>query len=210
MIPGLNSNIRVSEKMFHIQTEDSGPRYGHVISHLFQEGTILASVKTAYKELLDLDQAELEAEVVKIMRKSHRQMVQKLTSGEYATEMGLNDSGTMKVMVEVEEEELTPAADPESDEAEEVQSSTGETKGSDAEKHEDIRSDVELATPDEKDKTNLSSPADGPSSMIDEPQLTTEELVKRIEELMTPAPRGESAEQRISSLLERFSENRPD
>lgn len=91
MIPGLNSNIRHEGKIFHIQTEDSGVKYGHVISHLFLEGVILASVKTSYPELLELPEDEREPKVADLMRKAHRTLVRSLTSGNYDEKAGLND-----------------------------------------------------------------------------------------------------------------------
>ena len=92
MIPGLNSNIRHQGKIFHIQTEDSGVKYGHVISHLFLEGTILASVKTAYADLVELSEDEREPLVADLMRKAHRTMIRSLTSGAFNDKAGINDS----------------------------------------------------------------------------------------------------------------------
>ena len=89
MIPGLNSNIKHEGKIFHIQTEDSGRKYGHVISHLFLEGVILASVKKTYKDALHLDDAKLEEKVHELIRQSHRKMVQELTLGRFNREAGL-------------------------------------------------------------------------------------------------------------------------
>lgn len=91
MIPGLNSNIRHEGKIFHIQTEDSGVKYGHVISHLFLEGVILASVKTSYPELIELPEDEREPKVADLMRKAHRTMVRSLTSGSYDDKAGLKE-----------------------------------------------------------------------------------------------------------------------
>lgn len=89
MLAGLNSNIKHEGKIFHIQTEDSGKKYAHVISHLFLDGGILASVKTDYSHLSGKEAAELEEELNKIMRKSHRTMVRSLTSGSYNSLVGL-------------------------------------------------------------------------------------------------------------------------
>ena len=43
MITGSNTNVRHRGKLFHVQTEDSGRRNPHVISHVYYRGTILAS-----------------------------------------------------------------------------------------------------------------------------------------------------------------------
>ena len=48
---GYNNNVRHKGRVFHIQTEDSGAKYGHVITHLFMDGgRILKSVKSSYAE----------------------------------------------------------------------------------------------------------------------------------------------------------------
>ncbi len=82
---GLNTNVKHLGRIFHIQTEDSGKNYGHVISHLFDDGTILATEKTEYGELLESDMSDeqVDEEVKKIMRRSHRLMIQKLITGGY-------------------------------------------------------------------------------------------------------------------------------
>ena len=50
---GYNNNVRHKNRIFHIQTEDSGVKYGHIITHLFMDGgRILKSVKTSYSEYL--------------------------------------------------------------------------------------------------------------------------------------------------------------
>lgn len=91
MLQGLNSNIKHRGKIFHIQTEDSGVKYGHIISHLFHEGSILSSVKTGYKDLIEtVSDGELEGEIHKLMRKSHRKMVAKLTAGGFDEKLSAN------------------------------------------------------------------------------------------------------------------------
>lgn len=112
MIPGLNSNIKHGGKIFHIQTEDSGARYAHVISHLFLDGAILASVKTPYDSLLELEEDEREAQVVLLMRRSHRQLIQSLTSGAYNQAAGLGDA-----VPEPEPEPVVEAETPEAEDA---------------------------------------------------------------------------------------------
>ena len=53
MITGFNTNVRYGGRVFHVQTEDSGLKNPHVISHLYFGGTILASEKRDYAQLLD-------------------------------------------------------------------------------------------------------------------------------------------------------------
>lgn len=106
MIPGLNSNLKHEDRMFHIQTEDSGPKYGHVISHLFHQGTILATVKKDYKHLLENHEGDsLKNEVLKLMRASHRQMVRRLISGDYNDALGIG-------VADAPEQSLSATTDP--------------------------------------------------------------------------------------------------
>ena len=55
---GYNTNVRHDGLLYHIQTEDSGVGHPHVITHLFVDGTILATKKTSYKHLLEEDDIE--------------------------------------------------------------------------------------------------------------------------------------------------------
>ena len=47
MIPGFNHNIKHKGRIYHIQTEDSGPKNPHIITHLFVGGNVLASKSDA-------------------------------------------------------------------------------------------------------------------------------------------------------------------
>ena len=71
---GYNTNVRHDEVLFHIQTEDSGVGHPHIITHLFVEGTILATKKTSYKHLLDKDDSE--DDIRQLMKEQHKQGLQ--------------------------------------------------------------------------------------------------------------------------------------
>jgi hypothetical protein len=79
---GYNNNIRHKDRVFHVQTEDSGVRHPHVITHLFMDGgRILKSVKTSYADKLGADKmADL---VQKMMKDQHKAMLVALRAGEY-------------------------------------------------------------------------------------------------------------------------------
>ena len=83
MITGSNTNVRHGGKLFHVQTEDSGRRNPHVISHLYFGGTILASEKTKYDELLDLESESLAKDVRGLIEEQHKSMLKKLKRGEF-------------------------------------------------------------------------------------------------------------------------------
>jgi hypothetical protein len=83
MITGSNTNVRHRGKLFHVQTEDSGRRNPHVISHLYYGGTILASEKTRYDDLLDLESETLSKDVRALIDEQHQQMLKRLKRGDY-------------------------------------------------------------------------------------------------------------------------------
>jgi hypothetical protein len=83
MITGSNTNVRHSGRLFHVQTEDSGRRNPHVISHLYFGGTILASQKTQYDDLLDLESETLDKDVRALIEDQHKAMLKRLKHGEF-------------------------------------------------------------------------------------------------------------------------------
>lgn len=83
MIPGFNHNIKHKGRVFHIQTEDSGAKNPHIITHLFVGGNILASKKTNYDELVG--QHDYEKTVRSMMEEQHKQMLRNLINGVYDT-----------------------------------------------------------------------------------------------------------------------------
>jgi hypothetical protein len=79
MITGFNTNVRHGGRLFHVQTEDSGKAYPHVISHVYYGGTILASEKHDYEDLLGSD--DLAEAVRALMEGQHKAMVARLKQG---------------------------------------------------------------------------------------------------------------------------------
>jgi hypothetical protein len=68
---GYNTNVRYKDRVFHVQTEDSGVARPHVITHLFADGgRIIKSVKRAYADILD--EPDLIARVKKLMQEQHK------------------------------------------------------------------------------------------------------------------------------------------
>lgn len=83
MITGSNTNIRHGGRLFHVQTEDSGRRNPHVISHLYFSGTILASEKTDYSDRLNLESESLAKDVRALIEEQHKEMLRRLQIGGY-------------------------------------------------------------------------------------------------------------------------------
>jgi hypothetical protein len=79
---GYNNNVRHKNRMFHIQTEDSGVNHPHIITHLFMDGgRILKSIKRSYAEHVGSD--GLSETVRRIMKEQHKSMLIALRDGEY-------------------------------------------------------------------------------------------------------------------------------
>lgn len=82
---GYNTNVRHKGKLYHIQTEDSGVRHPHIITHLFADGgRIVASKKTTYAELVGAE--DLRDRVKQMMRDQHKAMFIALRDGHYDEE----------------------------------------------------------------------------------------------------------------------------
>jgi len=79
MITGFNTNVRHGGRLFHVQTEDSGKSHPHVISHVYFGGTILASEKHEYEDLLG--SSDLTEAVRALMEGQHKAMVARLKQG---------------------------------------------------------------------------------------------------------------------------------
>jgi hypothetical protein len=79
---GYNNNVRHKNRVFHIQTEDSGIKHPHIITHLFMDGgRILKSVKTSYAEHVEKD--KLGDVVRQMMKEQHKAMFRALRDGEF-------------------------------------------------------------------------------------------------------------------------------
>lgn len=74
---GYNRNIKYGGKIFHVQTEDSGPANPHVFTHLFFEGSILASKRSQY------DPVFTEEQVRDMMQSQHKAILKELKQAHY-------------------------------------------------------------------------------------------------------------------------------
>jgi hypothetical protein len=79
---GYNNNVRHKGRLFHVQTEDSGVKYAHIITHLFVDGgRVLKSVKTSYTEYVESDR---RGDIVRnMMRQQHKAMFIALRDGHF-------------------------------------------------------------------------------------------------------------------------------
>jgi hypothetical protein len=79
---GYNNNVRHKNRVFHIQTEDSGVNHPHIITHLFMDGgRILKSVKKSYAEHVGAD--GMSETVRGLMKEQHKAMFIALRDGQF-------------------------------------------------------------------------------------------------------------------------------
>jgi hypothetical protein len=86
MVGGFNHNFRYKGRVFHVQTEDGGSRHPHIVTLLYEGGTILASSRTSYADLLGAD--DLRPLVEERMKYQHQDMLKRLRSGEFDARAG--------------------------------------------------------------------------------------------------------------------------
>jgi hypothetical protein len=79
---GYNNNFRHKNRLFHVQTEDSGAKRPHIITHLFADGgRIVKSVKTTYGEYVGNPRM---TEIVKeMMKQQHKAIIIALRDGQF-------------------------------------------------------------------------------------------------------------------------------
>lgn len=79
---GYNNNVRHKNRTFHIQTEDSGVKHPHIITHLFMDGgRILKSLKTSYAE--HIGETKMADTVRQMMKDQHKSVFIALRDGQY-------------------------------------------------------------------------------------------------------------------------------
>lgn len=81
MVVGFNHNVMYRGEVFHVQTEDSGIANPHIITLIYREGTIIASRKTSYADIIKVD--NLERVVEELMKEQHKEMLRRLKNGEF-------------------------------------------------------------------------------------------------------------------------------
>lgn len=74
---GYNHNVRHAGRLFHVQTEDSGPSRPVITTHIFFEGTILSTARTQYQA------EEPDATVQKKMQDQHKSMLKRVRDGAF-------------------------------------------------------------------------------------------------------------------------------
>lgn len=81
MVVGFNHNVIYRGEVFHVQTEDSGVANPHIVTLIYREGTIVASRKTSYADIIKVE--HLERVVEELMKEQHKGMLRRLKNGEF-------------------------------------------------------------------------------------------------------------------------------
>jgi hypothetical protein len=74
---GYNHNVRYAGRLWHVQTEDSGVNNPHIFTHLFHDGTILATKRVDYDPGCEV------GVVQKLMQAQHKAMLRDLKQGAF-------------------------------------------------------------------------------------------------------------------------------
>jgi hypothetical protein len=74
---GYNHNVRYAGRLWHVQTEDSGVQAPHIFTHLFCDGTILATKKVDYDATMEV------SSVQRLMQSQHKHMLKELKGGSF-------------------------------------------------------------------------------------------------------------------------------
>ncbi len=111
LITGSNTNVRYQGRIYHVQTEDSGRANPHIITHVYFGGTILASEKSEYGDLLERE--DVTEAVKERIEKQHKAMVARLKKGEFdrAIAERLGDGASAATDPSTEPPETAPQLD---------------------------------------------------------------------------------------------------
>lgn len=80
MEAGLNSDIKVIDREFHVQTEDWGWENPFIVTKIFSQGAVLKSYKTPYQELLQ-STFPSEQSIRTAIERQHKEILDRLISG---------------------------------------------------------------------------------------------------------------------------------
>jgi hypothetical protein len=81
MLVGYNTNISYKGTVYHIQTEDSGLKNPHIITLLYNKGTILSRKKVSYANIAATP--EYKEKVSELMKEQHKAMIKELIAGKH-------------------------------------------------------------------------------------------------------------------------------
>lgn len=80
MASGFNTDVRVGDRVFHVQTEDRGPARPVIDTTVYQNGRVLHRRTSDYKHFADSSEFDLEGLRVRV-EEQHRSVIEDLRSG---------------------------------------------------------------------------------------------------------------------------------
>jgi hypothetical protein len=80
-LSGYNHNLKYKDRVFHVQTEDSGRDNPHIFTHLFHDGTILNTLRSEYTEIVNAP--DWEQQLRGRMQNQHKDMMKGLVKGSF-------------------------------------------------------------------------------------------------------------------------------
>jgi len=101
MVGGFNHNFSYKGAVYHIQSEDGGLRNPVIITLLYCSGTILASRKIYYADIIRVD--NLAQVVEELMKDQHKAMLRSLKNGEFDEAIALYAGPATPAGLSVEE-----------------------------------------------------------------------------------------------------------
>jgi len=81
MLVGYNTNISYKGTVYHVQTEDSGLKNPHIITLLYDKGTILSRKKVSYATIAAAP--DYKEKVREMMKEQHKVMIKELIAGKH-------------------------------------------------------------------------------------------------------------------------------
>ncbi len=84
MLTGYNTNITYKNKLYHVQTEDSGENNPVIVSLLYYKGAILASKKTNYSHLIN--DPDFKNKIREMMKEQHKSLIKELLDGKHTSD----------------------------------------------------------------------------------------------------------------------------
>lgn len=83
MEAGLNSDIRIGNKDYHVQTEDWGWDNPFIVTKIFSSGAVLKSYKIPYQNVLQSAFPDNQS-IRRALEEQHREILDRLVSGHIA------------------------------------------------------------------------------------------------------------------------------
>ncbi|HKV03773.1 MAG TPA: hypothetical protein VJO53_01570 [Candidatus Acidoferrales bacterium] len=86
MSSGFNTDVRVGDDLFHVQTEDRGPSHPVIDTAVYQHGRVLHRRASSYEEFAG--SAEFSADALRErVQEQHRVVIEDLRAGAFAAEI---------------------------------------------------------------------------------------------------------------------------